>query len=161
LAIVSFDVIEHLEKYEEYVENILKLLKPDGMLIIGCPNRLELFNWNKEWNPFHFQEFSPYQMKRLLTKYFDEVKMGGQDFVSQDKREILRKMNLGLYREEIRKKRPFFLIRPFVNKRNYLPEHLKIKLSHEDISIKMEPGEDILNKSFGIVAVAKQPKANL
>ncbi|MCG3783342.1 class I SAM-dependent methyltransferase [Delftia acidovorans] len=82
--IVSFDVIEHVEKYWTFVSNIKKLLKPGGTAIIGCPNRLATFDFNTEWNEFHCQEFTPSQLKWLLGLYFDEAKIIGQEFSSEE-----------------------------------------------------------------------------
>lgn len=80
--VVSFDVIEHVEKYWEFVRNIRRLLAKDGTAVIGCPNRLATFDFNLEWNPYHVQEFSPAQLSWLLRTQFSSVKMMAQDFVS-------------------------------------------------------------------------------
>jgi len=88
--VCSFDVIEHLEKYFDYIQNICLLLKEDGLLLIGCPNRLQLFKWNRNWNLHHFQEFSPYQLKKILELYFNDVVLLGQDFHDPLKREAIR-----------------------------------------------------------------------
>lgn len=80
--VVSFDVIEHVEKFWAFVENIQALLKPGGTAVVGCPNRLATFDYNHEWNPFHSQEFTPSQLNWLLGIYFGSVEMYAQDFRS-------------------------------------------------------------------------------
>jgi len=80
-VVVSFDVIEHLEKYWIFLENIQALLANNGVVVIGCPNRLRSFCSNqKVWNPFHMQEFTPAQFHWLLKHYFQDVQIFGQNF---------------------------------------------------------------------------------
>ena len=157
--IISFDVIEHLERYFDYLENICRLVKEDGFLAIGCPNRLETFNWNRYWNKFHIQEFSPYQLRKILSLYFGDVILIAQDFQDESKREIARKANLG---EDKRKFEPFgkFLgeISKSISKR-ILPNVKLAKaceLEYFDISFLSEPGDEILRRAFGLIAVCKR-----
>ena len=84
--VVSFDVIEHVEKFWAFLENLKTLLKPGGTAVVGCPNRLATFDYNHEWNPFHCQEFTPLQLNWLLAKYFGSVELYGQDFRSAEVR---------------------------------------------------------------------------
>jgi 2-polyprenyl-3-methyl-5-hydroxy-6-metoxy-1,4-benzoquinol methylase len=84
--VVSFDVIEHVEKYWQFVRNIRQLLSKDGIAVIGCPNRFATFDYNVEWNPYHVQEFTPTQLAWILRTEFSSVTMLGQDFVSDDAR---------------------------------------------------------------------------
>jgi len=83
--LVSFDVIEHVEKYWQFVNNAKKFLKPGGTALVGCPNRLATLRINREWNRFHVQEFTPCQLHWVLNAAFDEVKIIGQDVVNADK----------------------------------------------------------------------------
>ena len=75
---VSFEVIEHIERYFDYLENVSLLLKENGQFLLSTPNRLQTFTWNTQWNPCHFQEFSPYQLRRILGWYFTRVRLIAQ-----------------------------------------------------------------------------------
>jgi 2-polyprenyl-3-methyl-5-hydroxy-6-metoxy-1,4-benzoquinol methylase len=160
--IVSFDVIEHLEKYFEYLKNITLLLKQEGTLIIGCPNRLQTFEWNTHWNPYHFQEFSPYQLRKILNLFFEEVTLVAQDFVDPNKRQTARKSNQGnrltsfaLLKKLIPRKLKNLLKGIFYN--NHL---LKSQNPFEtsDISFIFEPSDAQLDQAFGLIAICKKPR---
>ncbi len=73
-VIVSLQVIEHLDDLSGYFNTLLNWLKPQGLLIISTPNALtQSFNEN----PFHVKEFSAFELKALLTKYFKKIKLYG------------------------------------------------------------------------------------
>lgn len=162
--VVSFDVIEHLERYFDYLENICWLLEKNGFLVIGCPNRLETFNWNRCWNRFHSQEFSPYQLRKILSLYFREVILIAQDFKDKSKREIARKVNLGEDKREFETFSKFLRkISRTVSKR-VLPNVKSTKaykFEYSDIDFLLEPGDDILRRAFGLIAVCKKPKTKI
>lgn len=157
--IISFDVIEHLEKYFDFLENITYLIKKEGVVIIGCPNRLQRFNWNREWEPHHIQEFTPYQLKKLLGFYFKDVKLVSQDFKELKEREIFKKQNYGGRIKTLVKiifpKKILDLIRNCfysTSKKN------KQNVNSDKIQFLIEPGKDKLNNSFGLIAICKSPK---
>jgi len=165
--ICSFDVIEHLERYFNYLENARSLLKPDGVLVIGCPNRLQLFKWTRDWNPYHFQEFSPYQLRSVLELYFNDVLLVAQDFHDPLKREAIRTAQyatstLGRLVEVV----PKFLVN--VLRKLKLPYNILMRLLRpatrtidcrvSDIEFKMNPRDEALSEAFGLIAVCRSPK---
>jgi SAM-dependent methyltransferase len=79
--IVSFDVIEHVEKWWAFLQNIRGLMKPNGVAFVGCPNRLAHFDFNPFWNPFHVQEFTPAQLEWTVRTQFEDVTVLGQRFL--------------------------------------------------------------------------------
>jgi ubiquinone/menaquinone biosynthesis C-methylase UbiE len=81
-VVVSFDVIEHVEKFYDFLGNIAALLAPNGTALIGCPNRWATFEFNAAWNEHHMQEFTPAQLDWLLRMRFRDVAVFGQDFAS-------------------------------------------------------------------------------
>jgi len=147
--VLSFDVIEHIEKYFDYLDNIRQLVSDRGIAIIGCPNRLQTFAWNRCWNPYHFQEFSPYQFEKVLSQYFSSVTLLAQDFKSARTREIVRRtalktQNKGAFlARKIRKWR----------KRLYGAQHQKLDLSADAISIMEASDASVLEQAFGLVAI--------
>jgi SAM-dependent methyltransferase len=42
--VVSFDVIEHIEDDVKFMKEIIRVLKKDGKIVIGTPNRLRISN---------------------------------------------------------------------------------------------------------------------
>lgn len=155
--IVSFDVIEHIERYFDYLENVCFLLRDGGSLIIGCPNRLQLFNWNRNWNPFHFQEFSPYQFRKILEIYFHEVVLFSQDFSDSSLRELIRRQHRTNFLHSFFKKILPYSFK-YAIKKIIRGAGTTNRLAISDIQFKKEPGEDVLNNSFGLLAVCRKKK---
>jgi len=76
--IVSFQVIEHLVDYEDYMSEIKRVLSPQGLVMFTTPNALiRLDPGMKPWNPFHVREFSGSKLKSLLANFFTEVNVYG------------------------------------------------------------------------------------
>lgn len=77
-SIVSYQVIEHVDKDEYFLKEIHRVLKEGGTLYLTTPNRLHRLDPGEEpWNPFHEREYSPEQLKGLLGNIFSEVKLFG------------------------------------------------------------------------------------
>lgn len=78
-VIVSFEVIEHIPDYFQYLNEVRRLLKDDGIFIISTPNKkYHSPDSEKPLNPFHIIEFQLDDLKELLKKYFANVKLYGQ-----------------------------------------------------------------------------------
>jgi len=70
-AVVSFETIEHVPHPEQLLQEIVRVLKSDGICICSSPNRdFQPFTGHKEQNPFHISEMSFAEFDRLFTKYF-------------------------------------------------------------------------------------------
>jgi SAM-dependent methyltransferase len=93
--IVSFDVIEHVEKWWTFLGNIRGLLKPGGVAVVGCPNRVAHFDFNPLWNPFHIQEFTPAQLEWAARTQFEDVTVLGQRFLEPAARACYAARHLG------------------------------------------------------------------
>ena len=61
--VISFDVIEHLERYFDYLENITYLLSKTGILLLGTPNRLELFDFGSKKAHDHYLQGYPFRVR--------------------------------------------------------------------------------------------------
>lgn len=68
--VVSFETIEHIEKYEVFMDEVKRVLKDDGMLILSTPNDVEF----PETNHFHIHEFERTELEKLVKKYFKNTK---------------------------------------------------------------------------------------
>ena len=73
----SVDTIEHVTKYQRFISEIYRVLKPGKYAIITTPNkrfREELFGiYYKKSNKFHMKEFCTKELENLLRKKFREV----------------------------------------------------------------------------------------
>jgi len=77
-AVTSFQVIEHVSDYTAYFSEIVRLIRPGGMVLFTTPNaRLRLDPGMKPWNEFHVREFTPPELKELLSTWFELVELRG------------------------------------------------------------------------------------
>lgn len=71
--IACFETIEHVLNFKEAIQNLHRLLKPGGTLIISSPNRVitspqsKTLN-SKPSNEFHTQEFIPVELLSIVNK---------------------------------------------------------------------------------------------
>jgi ubiquinone/menaquinone biosynthesis C-methylase UbiE len=76
--ITSFQVIEHVADVEEYLSEIKRVLKTGGKVVFTTPNaEVRLDPGTKPWNPFHVREYSPEELKKLLSTVFTDVAVEG------------------------------------------------------------------------------------
>jgi 2-polyprenyl-3-methyl-5-hydroxy-6-metoxy-1,4-benzoquinol methylase len=76
--VVSFQVIEHIIDYSNYLGPIKRVLKPDGFVLFSTPNaEIRLDPGMKPWNKFHVREFIHLELDTLLREYFPCVKVMG------------------------------------------------------------------------------------
>ncbi|MBM7853713.1 2-polyprenyl-3-methyl-5-hydroxy-6-metoxy-1,4-benzoquinol methylase [Desulfohalotomaculum tongense] len=73
--VVSFETIEHLPNEQIFIEEIARVLKLDGLLIISCPND---FVFNPD-NPYHLQKFTLEEFHEILKSRFKKVKLYSQN----------------------------------------------------------------------------------
>lgn len=69
-VVVSFETIEHHDKHEEMMEEIKRILKPGGILIISSPDKYYYSDVRSFKNQYHVKELYENEFKRLLKKYF-------------------------------------------------------------------------------------------
>jgi O-antigen biosynthesis protein len=81
-VVVSFETIEHLSENDQkiFLENILSMICTDGILIISTPNKEIYNNFESHLNHFHLHELNHEEYKGLLSKYFNDVAIIGQQF---------------------------------------------------------------------------------
>jgi SAM-dependent methyltransferase len=77
--VVSFEVIEHLNKSESLLSTIKKALADGGMAILSTPNRARPGATD---NPFHEREFTANEFEKLLLGHFENVRVFGQTTLS-------------------------------------------------------------------------------
>jgi SAM-dependent methyltransferase len=68
---VSFQVIEHIENDLLFLQEIRRVLKPGGQLLLTTPNRL----MSLSRNPWHVREYTPNEMRTLLERVFPQVEL--------------------------------------------------------------------------------------
>ncbi len=71
--VVSFQVIEHIRNDRFFLEEVHRVLKPGGKLILTTPNR----SMSLTRNPWHVREYKPDQMKTLIQSVFPKTTLLG------------------------------------------------------------------------------------
>lgn len=78
--ICAFEVIEHIKNYREAVNELRRVLKPRGLLIISTPNKAIYSPGSKKpFHPFHYHEWFLDDLKKILID-FKIQKILGQYF---------------------------------------------------------------------------------
>ena len=71
--VVTFQVIEHIKDDEKFIQEIHRVLKPGGKLILTTPNIL----MSLSRNPWHIREYNPTEMKEILKTSFSNINLKG------------------------------------------------------------------------------------
>ncbi len=68
---VSFETVEHLREPIQFVKELNRVCKPNGLLVLSTPNRVVYSPGSragsKPWNPFHMKEFTLEELSELLV----------------------------------------------------------------------------------------------
>jgi SAM-dependent methyltransferase len=75
--IVSFETVEHLTDPQLFLEECIRVLTPEGKLIISTPNR-EPYDEFAGSSLFHKFEMSAHEFSDLLATHFSRYKLYGQ-----------------------------------------------------------------------------------
>jgi SAM-dependent methyltransferase len=72
--VVCFEVIEHLERREAALAELVRVLRPGGTLVISSPNPREYLAGNE----FHVHEYPPEELEQELREHFANVRLHSQ-----------------------------------------------------------------------------------
>lgn len=76
--VVSFETIEHLVDHDRMMQELRRVLRPNGLLLISSPKRLEYSNTPGYQSRFHLRELHTEQFVALVDRYFAKTKRYGQ-----------------------------------------------------------------------------------
>ncbi len=71
--VVTFQVVEHIDRDSKFIEEVARVLRPNGRLIISTPNA----PMSLTRNPWHVREYTAEEFTDLLTPHFAEVERFG------------------------------------------------------------------------------------
>jgi GT2 family glycosyltransferase/SAM-dependent methyltransferase/glycosyltransferase involved in cell wall biosynthesis len=77
-AVIAFEMIEHVDDQQRVLEEIARILEPDGLLVISTPDRRAYTEATGRHNPFHVRELDREQFTGLLGGRFEHVACWGQ-----------------------------------------------------------------------------------
>ncbi|MEM4406790.1 MAG: class I SAM-dependent methyltransferase [Candidatus Methanomethylicaceae archaeon] len=77
-VVVALELIEHLSQPAQFLSEVVRVLKPEGVFFLSTPNRKvsSTPSGKASW-PFHKQEFAVDELCELLRVYFREVQVWG------------------------------------------------------------------------------------
>lgn len=81
-VVISFETIEHVpvEVQKSYLDEVYRILKPDGFLVMSTPNKeiySDLYHYHNE---FHIREFYKNEYVEFLQERFKNVRLYNQYF---------------------------------------------------------------------------------
>jgi len=76
--VVSFETIEHHDQHEKMMQEIMRVLRPTGVLLISSPDKYHYSVEPGFSNPYHIKELYQHEFKQLLGSYFKYVTYFGQ-----------------------------------------------------------------------------------
>jgi len=95
--VTSFNLIKHIHEQETLIREVKRVLKPNGTFICSTPNT-NVFNPGGQYYHFHVHEFTLPELKTLLKKYFNEVKILGQLYNAAEATILFHPLNKYIYR---------------------------------------------------------------
>lgn len=73
-VIVSFETIEHFAEHDAFVQEIRRVLRPDGLLIISSPNAEIYSETDGNHNEFHVRELTRQEFADLFATKFRNIR---------------------------------------------------------------------------------------
>jgi SAM-dependent methyltransferase len=78
-AIISFEVIEHIDDDVAFLRDLRRLARPNALIAVSTPNKLvSSGDRSVPLNPFHVREYVIDEFARLLRQEFSSVAVYGQ-----------------------------------------------------------------------------------
>ncbi len=151
-VVVSFQVIEHIEKDKLFLSEINRVLKPGGLALVTTPNR----KMSLTRNPWHIREYLPEELHALASGIFREVKLKGisgnakvMAYYEQNKRSVEKLTRYDIF--NLQYKLPAALLRiPYEllnrynrNKLQTADQSLVLDIHHEDYMVVEDPAEGL------------------
>ncbi len=75
---ISFETVEHIREQEEFLAELARVLKPEGVVILSCPNKAEYTDKRRTKNEFHVKELYREELAGLVRKRFAHSTWYGQ-----------------------------------------------------------------------------------
>ena len=77
-AVVSFETIEHISAQENFLDEVRRVLRPEGLFVLSSPNKLEYTDQRGFSNEYHVRELYREELAALLATRFAHSMWFGQ-----------------------------------------------------------------------------------
>lgn len=81
-TVVSFETIEHFSDHVVFLQEVKRVLRPNGIFVVSTPDRSVYSEETGYRNPFHLHELKREEFSALLGTEFSEVKMFEQQVIA-------------------------------------------------------------------------------
>jgi ubiquinone/menaquinone biosynthesis C-methylase UbiE len=80
--VISFETLEHHDEHDEMMVEIIRVLKPDGTLLISTPDKHFYSDLKDYNNPFHVKELYKNEFMALVSGYFKFYNLYSQSYIN-------------------------------------------------------------------------------
>jgi SAM-dependent methyltransferase len=77
-VVVSFETLEHVAAQEAFLDEVKRVLRPGGLVVLSCPNKAEYTDRRGAINEFHVRELYRDELERLVAARFPHAAWHGQ-----------------------------------------------------------------------------------
>jgi len=77
-VVVSFETLEHIEAQEAFLDEVRRVLRPGGFVVLSCPNKTEYSDKRHHVNEFHYRELYRDELAALVDARFPHSEWYGQ-----------------------------------------------------------------------------------
>lgn len=143
--VITFQVIEHIRRDDLFLQEIHRVLKKGGQLIVTTPNK----KMSITRNPWHVREYTVAELKHLLLRFFQKVDARGvfgnqaiMDYYEKNKASVRKITRFDIFNLQYRLPRQLLQI-PYdilnrINRKKLLNNNQDLvkSITHEDYFIK-------------------------
>ncbi len=76
--VVSFETVEHVAAQQAFVAEVRRVLRPGGLFVLSCPNKVEYSDKRGLVNEFHVRELDRDELAALIATHFPHTAWYGQ-----------------------------------------------------------------------------------
>lgn len=74
-VVVCYETLEHVSEHETLLDEVARVLRPDGMFIVSTPDRRVYSEEADYQNPYHLKELSREEFEAVLRQRFSHVRL--------------------------------------------------------------------------------------
>ena len=76
-SVLAVQSIEHVPDAGRVVDEVVRVLEPEGVAVFVTPNRLEFARPDEVIDPYHYVEYDPAELRELCLSGFEEAEVLG------------------------------------------------------------------------------------
>lgn len=80
--IICFESLEHVNDHEKVMQELKRVLKENGLLVLSTPDKKYYSDKTGYSNPFHLHELHETELEQLLARYYKNFRISYQGFTT-------------------------------------------------------------------------------